>query len=271
MIVALFPLRLQAAPQLYSIDFSSLKRGDVAEVVQAIDATTIQLHDGRFVRLIGVESPDYDHENPGMYALLARDILNDMLGGQSVRLYITKDERRGRENRMGMTLAHVERLSDRLWAQGTLLQLGLVRVRSQQSNPEMAKTMYEIEQAARKDEIGIWGEEAFKVLPADKVDGHEGRTHVVEGRVMSASLKNNRVYLNFGSNWRTDFTVTIEPEDRRGFSRAGIDPLQLQNKVVRVRGWVDSYNGPYIQVDHPEAIEVITPASSADDSAGKKK
>lgn len=222
-----------------------------------IDATTLQIHDGRFVRLSGVESPDYDHDNPGIYSMLARDILSDMLSGQSVRLYITKDSEHGRENRIGMILAQVERLSDHLWVQGSLLELGLVRVRTSLFNPEMAQLMYALEHNARSEKAGLWSEEGFQILTPDQTEASIGSAQIVEGKVLSTAMKNNRVYLNFGPDWRTDFTVTIAPENRRAFSKAGIDPLQLRNKTIRVRGWVDSYNGPYIQVDHPEAIEII--------------
>jgi hypothetical protein len=66
-----------------------------------------------------------------------------------------------------------------------------------------------------------------------------------------------RTYLNFGADWRSDFTITIAPKDRRLFEADGIDPLIYQGKRVRVRGWLKSYNGPLIDATHPEQIEVI--------------
>ena len=66
-----------------------------------------------------------------------------------------------------------------------------------------------------------------------------------------------RGYLNFGENWREDFTVSIAPRDRRRFEAAGIAVEDYEGRLVRVRGWVDSFNGPMIEATHPEQIEVL--------------
>ena len=50
---------------------------------------------------------------------------------------------------------------------------------------------------------------------------------------------------------------TIAPRDRLLFEREGIDLEALEGRVVRVRGWVESWNGPMIKVTHPEQIEVL--------------
>jgi hypothetical protein len=75
--------------------------------------------------------------------------------------------------------------------------------------------------------------------------------------VLKAALVKGRVYLNFGADWKSDFTVTLAPAVRRVFEAEGIDPLVYDGKRVRVRGWIESYNGPMIEASHPEQIEVI--------------
>ena len=80
---------------------------------------------------------------------------------------------------------------------------------------------------------------------------------------MSATrIRSGRVYLNFGSDWRTDFTVRIDPADASRFETAGMDLLALEGQVIRVRGWVQDENGPMIRVDHPERIELVDPEPS---------
>ena len=39
--------------------------------------------------------------------------------------------------------------------------------------------------------------------------------------------------------------------------KAGLDPLALDNALIRVRGWIESGDGPRIEVTHPEQIEVL--------------
>ena len=85
------------------------------------------------------------------------------------------------------------------------------------------------------------------------------RFELVEGVVVAATIVRGRAYLNFGPDWKTDFTASIDPRDRRLFDDAGFDIEALQGHRVRVRGWVESWNGPMIKVSHPEQIEVLDP------------
>ena len=43
----------------------------------------------------------------------------------------------------------------------------------------------------------------------------------------------------------------------RAFEAAGIDTLAYRGRRVRVRGWLESYNGPMIEATHPAQIEVL--------------
>ncbi|MDX1711308.1 MAG: hypothetical protein R3316_09250 [Rhodovibrionaceae bacterium] len=67
-----------------------------------------------------------------------------------------------------------------------------------------------------------------------------------------------RVYLNYGEDWRRDFTVTLDRKTAARFRDEGIDPLAYEGRRLRVRGWVKSFNGPMIEVTHPEQIEVLS-------------
>ena len=65
-------------------------------------------------------------------------------------------------------------------------------------------------------------------------------------------------YLNFGPDWKRDFTAVIRPEALRVFTMEGIDPAAYEGRRIRVRGWVESWNGPMIEVTHPEQIEEVS-------------
>jgi hypothetical protein len=41
------------------------------------------------------------------------------------------------------------------------------------------------------------------------------------------------------------------------FGEDGEDILRLKGRIVRVRGWIKSYNGAMIEATHPEQIEVF--------------
>ncbi len=243
-------------PSFPAGNYAELAETGMAQVESVIDPQTVRLADGTIVRLTGIEFPDFNPDNPGEFSLLALEVLKDMLTGKNVVLHQSKNKDEGRVNRMGQILAQIERRDDHAWVQGSLLSLGLGRVQTTRTNSGMAQQMYDLEDEARKAKAGIWDGGAYKVLTPEETKDRIGSFQIAEGRIVSATMKQNRVYLNFGQDWRSDFTVSIAPEDKRVFSKAGIDPLQWNNKTIRVRGWLENYNGPLIQIDHPEQIEI---------------
>ncbi len=236
-------------------NFSDLKMTGSARVAQIIDPQTLQLDDGRIVALVGLDMPYVHARGESSFSLLSIKILKDMLEGQRVKIYQTREDI-GRLNRMGHHLAHIERAEDKQWVQGMLLSLGLARARTTVRNREMAAAMYKIERLARAEEIGLWESPDYAILSEKTAVGVRDRFVIIEGVVRGVALKQNRIYINFGGNWKTDMTVSIPSPARRLFSKDGIDPLQWSNRKLRVRGWIEQYNGPYIEVDHPERIEV---------------
>jgi endonuclease YncB( thermonuclease family) len=245
-------------------DFGSLRDIGIAEVAAVIDPKTVQLVDGRVIRLSGLDFPDYNPDDPGPLSVTALEILQDMLNGQTVYVFQTVKKDVGRTNQMGHHLAHLQRQSDQTWVQGALLSLGLARAKTTQRNPEMAQQMFALEQQARESKIGIWTQDAgYPILTPEQAGDHLQSFQIVEGKIHSVSIRQNRIYINFGADWRSDFTVSIAPAGRRLFSKAGMDPLQWNGWTVRVRGWVESYNGPYIEIDHPQTLEIIDQAVPA--------
>ena len=64
------------------------------------------------------------------------------------------------------------------------------------------------------------------------------------------------IYVNFGRRWSQALTVTILKRHERTFAAAGMEPKKLENRRVRVRGWLEERNGPRIEAAHPEQIEI---------------
>jgi hypothetical protein len=66
-----------------------------------------------------------------------------------------------------------------------------------------------------------------------------------------------RLYLNFGPDWRTDFTLAVPREAKALFKRSALDPAALAGRMIRVRGWIRVQNGPLIEAATPEQIELL--------------
>lgn len=234
-----------------------MRKAKPSEIIDVVSPLTLLLRNGSIVRLSGVDIPGSHSEEISPLAVTARDILKDLLAGKNVDIYQTKNKDAGRVNRMGHELAHLVRSDDDIWAQGVLLRLGLARVKTSIVNTDMAEQMLALEGSARNEGLGFWGEDDYRVLSDDEAESAIGKFAIVEGQIESVALKKNRIYINFGKDWKKDFTVSIAPEDKRIFSKAGIDPLGWGGQTIRVRGSIRHYNGPYMEVTHPAAIEFI--------------
>jgi hypothetical protein len=148
---------------------------------------------------------------------------------------------------------------DGSWVQRTLLEKGLARVDIAPDRTECYTELYEAEVKARAAHAGLWALPAYAVRNPDTVGRDAGTFQVVEGKVLNADLKNGRAYLNFGADWRTDFTVEIDPQDMPNFRKLGVDPRAYVGQTIRVRGIVQSLNGPEIAVANPQSVEVVAP------------
>lgn len=242
---------------LKPVTFKPLLLEGQADVLKIIDPQTILLHDGRTIHLSGLNFPDLTPNYAGEFSVLAKQILEDFLLGQTVEVYHTPRENWGRMNRMGHHLAHLKRTSDGVWVQGLLLSLGLAQARTTERTPEMAKAMYILEAKARNDKLGLWAGDTYAIRRSDIADQHIDSFQIVEGRIASAAVKSGRIYLNFGMDWRNDFTVSIASEFKKLFTQQQIDPLDWNRKFIRARGWVRNYNGPFMEITHPEAVEIL--------------
>jgi len=80
---------------------------------------------------------------------------------------------------------------------------------------------------------------------------------LVEGKVLSVRQAGATTYLNFGRNWTRDFAVTIPKRMIPVFEGAGIMLKSLENRRIRVRGWIEARGGPRIEALRVGQIELL--------------
>jgi endonuclease YncB( thermonuclease family) len=240
---------------------SALEPGGVATVRAVIDGDTLELDDGRRVRLAGIAAPkrpaEFPARTPWPAADAAKSALAALAEGRAVELRFGG----ARADRHGRVVAHLFR-SDGPWLQGELLRQGWARVETTVENRAEAAAMLKLEEAARRAGRGLWREPYYAVRRADAALPREG-FHLVEGRVVRAARRRDGVFLDFGDDWRRDFSVRVPGAALKPFREAGLDPLALEGALVRVRGWLRWSHGPLIEIDHPEAIELLRPPAAA--------
>ena len=139
-----------------------------------------------------------------------------------------------------------------------MLLRGLARVYTFPDNRSHAAALYAAERKARAAGRGIWALNWYRIVRAEDTDRHIGTFQLVEGTVVSAAVVRGRGYLNFGADWRTDFTVSISPKHMKLFRAARVEVKSLRARRLRVRGWLVRRNGAMISVSHPEQIEFLS-------------
>lgn len=255
---------LLCAPASLSCD---LPAGATATVASVLDGETLQLTDGRAVRLLGVKAPreplGWSGEEPWPFVAEAKEALDRMTKGATVELRF--DERR--EDRHGHILAQVflAGQGDGIWLQEALVTQGYARAYALADTRACLPVLLAAEEEARRERRGLWRSWAYRVQDAGDPErlGRLTRTYqLVEGTVHAIGEGRKLLYVNFAEDWRSDFTIVIERKHLARFEAAGLDLGALAGKRVRVRGFVEWWNGPMIAATHPEQIELLPPSPS---------
>jgi endonuclease YncB( thermonuclease family) len=237
--------------------FEAQGDGHVAEV---IDARTFRLADGREIHLAGIEPVVSENAAANRASALAA-----ILSGRDVTLHADDDtpDRYGREPAFVFLVPSktppAEALPAETLVQGELLAQGEALVSATVTDKACAAVLMAAEAAAREAKRGIWADPtAIKnpESPGDILAGI-GRFTVVEGKVLSVRQAGATTYLNFGRNWTRDFAVTISRRVLPVFEAAGIALKSLENRRIRVRGWVEARGGPRIEVLRVGQIELL--------------
>lgn len=237
----------------------SLTPSETGHVVDVIDGDTVMLADGRQVRLVGIQAPKLALGRPNFQDWPLADEARDHLAALVMDRPVTLAFGGLPEDRHGRLLAHLVR-DDGLWVQGALLNGGMARVYSFADNRTAVADMLALEETARSAGIGIWGLPYYSIRSAtEPLDSDVDSFQLIEGQVVDAARVRGRIFLNFGADYRTDFTVTVAPGDARDIAASDDDLSDFEGQWIRVRGWVGSRNGPQVEADHPEQIEIIQP------------
>ena len=225
--------------------FQPQGEGRVAAVT---DARSFRLTDGREIKLAGivVTSPDAARRTTALAGLIA---------GRDVNLRGDDDA----PDRYGRQPAFVFVAGEDNPVQTSLLSQGEAFSAADIADKECSAALFAAEAAGREAKKGIWaGSSAIKnAESAGDILAGNGRFMLVEGRVLSVRQAGATTYLNFGRNWTRDFAVTISRRVLASFEAAGIAPKSLENRRIRVRGFVETRTGPRIDLLRAGQLEVL--------------
>ena len=221
--------------------FEAQGEGRVAAIA---DARSVRLDDGREVRLTGIEA-----------TATTKQALTSLLIGRDIILRSTDDT----PDRYGRQSALVFIGESDISIQATLLAQGAALVSAEITDKDCAAALMASEAEARRQKKGSWADpSAIKNAESpDDILAGIGRFMVVEGKVLSVRQAGAMTYLNFGRNWTRGFAATISKRNLPAFESAGMTLKSLENRRVRVRGWVEGTVGPRIDIRLLGQVELL--------------
>jgi len=222
--------------------FESQGEGRVAAI---IDGRSVRLDDGREVRLSGIEP-----------TATTKQALASLLVGRDVTLR-SADDTPDRYGRQGGLVFIGEGDTP---VQAMLLARGEAIVSAEIADKDCAAALMSSEAEARRQKKGNWADlSAIKNAESpDDILAGIGHFVVVEGKVRSVRQAGAMTYLNFGRNWTRGFAVTISRRALPAFENAGVVLKSLENRRIRVRGWVEGNTGPRIDVLRAGQVELLS-------------
>lgn len=223
---------------------------EVAVVETVYDGDTIKLRDGRIVRFIGINTPELSRQFvPAQpFAAEAKQALQQLVtAGAEVGLRYDQD----RQDHYKRTLAHIYSKSGQNLSVA-LLQQGLAFAIVVPPNAAHTECYFRNEQRARNAKRGLWSSTSYQPKPVASLQKDDTGFQYIEGRVTHIGKGKKNTWLDIGDA----FSVRIQQQHLHNFENMPID--KLNGKLLRVRGWVASYNGKLrINIGHPAMIEIV--------------
>lgn len=239
----------------FSSNYSDIK------VSKVIDGDTIILANGKHLRLIGIDTPEVRkyvsgkfEYSPQPFSLEAKEFVNNLIGGKNIRVEFDVDRKDKYNRLLGYCFLH-DRGKD-IFVNERLLKEGLAVLYTYPPNIKYVDKFISAQKYARLSKKGIWG--SYSPVSPDRAGSFIGQIRTVRGRVLSSYKSERVLLLNFGADYKTDFTAAIFKDSWPYFLDKGIDPEKsYKGRVVEVTGRVREYNGPEIIVNYPAEIRVI--------------
>lgn len=228
------------------------------EVDRVFDGDTLQLRDGRRVRLIGINAPEMGYEGtPNQpLALQAKHAVENFVDDSDGLLMVIGSKSRDRYRR---TLAHL--YDDQgISLEETLIEEGLAFRISLPPNLALRECLARTERAARDQQRGVWSLPQYQPIAAGDLDASHGGFQRVSGRVTEVGQGKHSRHLVLDNR----LFVLIEEHHLRYFQKFDLDGLL--SRTLTLRGWViprtlsasqkrRGFRPFMLRLAHPDAID----------------
>jgi endonuclease YncB( thermonuclease family) len=212
------------------------------------DGDTVQLKDGRKIRLVGINTPEVAHRNnPAQEGgEAAKKWLTKLLIGKKVRLEFAEQK----QDKYKRYLAHLF-TEEGLHINLELVRLGFASVNIFPPNIAYVDELVGASDTAEKKKLGIWQYPSYAIKPVHELNLNNkyGWQRIV-GKIISIQQTKKSVYLIISNT----FKLRIKKQFLHFFTNVG----ELQGKTVEARGWVNkSRNQMLMQIKHSSVLKIV--------------
>ena len=214
------------------------------KIQRVIDGDTVEISNGNRVRLLGIDAPE---KGEPLFEDAVRR-LEELTSSGVVSIKMCED------------LDIYGRFLGTISAQGSNVNLILLREGKALpmlippcGRPVAADILTAAARGARSGK-GIYSLNGYGIIQHTDAGDHIGEHAMVQGKIAGLHRGRKAWHLNFGSDWKTDFTAVIFRDGQQRFNALGIDPGGLVGSEVLVVGKIKRYNGPEIIVRGPDQV-----------------
>lgn len=221
----------------------------ITSVSHVIDGDTLITAENTHVRLLGIDTPEIDHEtknhDPG--AVYARTLLNQYLSlSDQIGLVFDKEPK----DQYGRTLAHVF-LVNGTNLQAELLRSGYAVPYTFPPNLMFADCYYTVAQSAKINKRGIWRYSNFQRIHVSELKLSDRGFRIITGKVTEIIKSKRSLILELNQTLRI-FILNTNLEY--------FEPMKLQDqlgKSIEVYGKIDYRDNVFwLQLRHPYDLKI---------------
>lgn len=219
-------------------------------VAHVIDGDTVVLGDDEHLRLIGIDTPEIDHDGNDTQAgaLAARDFLRQLLARDEAHPLVFDRERRDRHGRL---LGHLF-LPGGGNIQARLLRRGYAVPLTIPPNLRFLDCYRAAAEAARERHRGLWRRPQYRPVAASRLESTARGYRIVSGRVTRIGSSRTSRWINLGEG----FALRILRKDLEWFAEPKFQGLVGKN--IEARGRVYRRNDQLrMRLRHPVDLRVL--------------
>jgi len=235
----------QLNAQAYKTSTAKSKRYFAIKAIY--DGDTVQLSDGRKIRLLGINTPEIAHRNNRAEAggNAAKQWLVKALANKKVRLELGVEK----QDKYKRYLAHLF-TEEGLHINLELVRLGFASISIYPPNFKYADALLGASDAAEQRQLGIWQYKQYqtKTVAQLNVDNKQGWQRII-GKVGRIKQTKKNTYLSLSNK----MTLRIKKLDLALFG----DIELLKGKKIEARGWVHRHKDKFTMLlRHPSALKI---------------